>query len=119
MGKTKLCHCGKPLHYLNPAAQSYVEDMVKAHGPNVKVTAGGRTWLVQRHYIALHGLKAGDLPNLGFEEITPRCEVCGGILGAGSRGSLCWVCARLAASVAKEATETRDFYGKAEGDDPS
>jgi hypothetical protein len=30
-----------------------------------------RRWRVQRHYVALHGITAKDLPNLGFPEIEP------------------------------------------------
>jgi hypothetical protein len=66
----ELCHCGKPLHYLNLDVQRVVEEFVRLHGTHIRVTVGGRTWLVQRHYIALHGLKAAELPRLGFEEIT-------------------------------------------------
>jgi hypothetical protein len=67
---SELCHCGKPLHYSDPIAQAHVEALIQALGPNIRVTAGMRTWLVPRHYIALHGLKAEDVPSLGFQEVT-------------------------------------------------
>jgi len=38
-------------------------------GEYIEVQAGNRRWRVQRHYVALHGLKTEDLPALGFEEI--------------------------------------------------
>lgn len=65
------CHCGRPLHYSDPQIQAQVEALIRAHGEYVKVTVpeSGRCWLVQRHYIGLHGLIAEELPYLGFEEI--------------------------------------------------
>jgi hypothetical protein len=70
--KVILCHCGKPLHYSRPEHQATVERMIAIHGPTVPVgdLTSGRTWKVDRHYIALHGLKGSDLPTLGFPEIT-------------------------------------------------
>ena len=62
------CHCGRPLHYSTPAVRERVEHLIWLHGPFVDVTVEGRTWRVQRHYLALHGLKARELPELGFEE---------------------------------------------------
>jgi hypothetical protein len=70
----ELCHCGKPLHYTSEIVRAYMEELVKESGTHVPVWAGGRTWLVQRHYIALHGIKAVELPSLGFEEVTGKCS---------------------------------------------
>lgn len=66
-----LCHCGKPLHYSNQLMKEYVEYQVNRLGETIRVTslATGKTYLVQRHYIALHGLKEAELDELGFEEI--------------------------------------------------
>ena len=64
------CHCGKPLHYADPVVERMVTALVKQLGEYTPVTVGARTWLVQRHYIALHGLNAWELPTLGFDEIT-------------------------------------------------
>lgn len=63
------CFCGHPLHYINPMVEKTMHDMVALLGENVKVTFEGRTWEIPRHYIALHGLKGKDVPNLGFKEI--------------------------------------------------
>jgi hypothetical protein len=63
------CHCGRPLHYQDLEVQRAVERLIRAKGPRVVVRAGGRAWMVDRHYIALHGLKAVELPRLGFEEV--------------------------------------------------
>lgn len=62
------CACGRPLHYSNPETQKRVEQMVADLGENVKITVGLRSYLVPRHYIALHGIKASELPTLGFPE---------------------------------------------------
>jgi hypothetical protein len=67
---TVRCHCGQPLHYSSPAIQRQVERLNAAAGDqDIVVTLNGRSWRVQRHYIALHGIKAVDLPTLGFAEI--------------------------------------------------
>lgn len=60
------CHCGKPLHYNDPLARAGVDKLVADLGECVDVHCAGKTYIVPRHYIALHGLKAIDLPNLGF-----------------------------------------------------
>ena len=69
-----LCHCGRPLHYSSPGIQSDIEELVAAFGEHITVQLGRRKWLVPRHYIALHGLRAKDLPDLGFQEIGPGTE---------------------------------------------
>lgn len=63
------CHCGRPLHYSNPVTGALVSRLVEELGEFVNVTVGKRTWRVQRHYIALHGIHGVDLPNLRFKEI--------------------------------------------------
>lgn len=71
MVKKGYCHCGKPLHYSDWGIHYLVDSIIAERGGDqyIPVTVGKRTWLVQRHYIALHGLKAKELPRLGFEEI--------------------------------------------------
>ena len=64
------CHCGRPLHYQDAKLQAAVEAAVRKLGEYITVRLGSRAWKVQRHYIALHGLKADALPFLGFEEVT-------------------------------------------------
>jgi hypothetical protein len=64
-----LCHCGQPLHYTDEVVEAFTKDLIRNLGPTVKVNVGGRIWEVQRHYIALHGLKAAELPELGFPEV--------------------------------------------------
>ncbi len=68
--ETQLCHCGRPLHYTNEKIARVATDLVERLGEFMPVTVDGRTWLVQRHYIALHGITAATLPLLGFKEIT-------------------------------------------------
>jgi hypothetical protein len=65
----KLCFCGQPLHYSNKDLQNQIEQMVQEKGENLKVTVGTRTFLVPRHYIALHGIKGYEVANLGFQEL--------------------------------------------------
>jgi hypothetical protein len=70
------CACGRPLHYSDEKARVTVERLNELAGtPLIKVTVGGRAWRVPRHYIALHGLKADELPRLalrlGFSEVPP------------------------------------------------
>jgi hypothetical protein len=76
----KRCACGLPLHYTSRMVREQVERMIALSGgnPMVVVTVTSkhgrptRHFLVQRHYIALHGLKTqellkGNIP--GAEEI--------------------------------------------------
>jgi hypothetical protein len=63
------CPCGEPLHYHSPEVREAVDYMVEKFGPTVIVQVGERRWRVNKHYIALHGLKGADLPTLGFPEI--------------------------------------------------
>lgn len=60
----KMCACGKPLHYSSPYIEEIVCEQVSKLGEEVEVTVAGRTYLVQRHYIALHGLAANKLGEL-------------------------------------------------------
>lgn len=68
MTTAERCPCGRPLHYGSEQAQQAVEDIIAAKGPLIRVTVGGRTWTVPRHYIALHGLRGDEVASLGFEE---------------------------------------------------
>lgn len=70
MNKEKMCACGKLLHYSDPEIQKMVQRFVDELGENERITVGGRAWLVPRHYLALHGLNARELPTLGFPEVT-------------------------------------------------
>lgn len=65
-----LCHCGQPLHYQNPEIERIMHELVATKGEFIKVThAGtGRSYLVPRHFIALHKLEADKLPEYGFQE---------------------------------------------------
>lgn len=67
---TERCPCGRPLHYGDPAIRRLVDGFVAALGPTLRVTVGGQTWLVARHYIALHGLRGAEVASLGFPEVT-------------------------------------------------
>lgn len=63
------CHCGKPLHYTDKTKQARVQELVDKLGEFIPVTVPRKgTWLVQRHYIALHGTKAEEIETLGFRK---------------------------------------------------
>lgn len=64
MTATATCPCGKGLHYINVENRNAVEKLVLALGSDIEVYAMGRRYAVPRHYIALHGLAAKDLPKL-------------------------------------------------------
>jgi len=63
------CACGLPLHYSSEANRDMVQRLIDSAGTeDVIVTATSerpgvqpRHFLVQRHYIALHGLKTQEL----------------------------------------------------------
>lgn len=67
--RTNLCACGQPLHYRDPNLQALIERGIAQLGPEVKVVIGNHAWMVPRHYIALHGLRATEMRRLGFPEI--------------------------------------------------
>lgn len=66
---TDLCHCGRPLHYTDPTIEGWVRGLVTLRGALMEVTTPEGTWLVPRHYIALHGVKAAELTESPFEKI--------------------------------------------------
>lgn len=70
---TELCACGDPLHYVSLDAQRQVQTLTEQLGPLVTVELGNHAWKVPRHYIALHGLVAAELPALarryGWEQV--------------------------------------------------
>lgn len=59
----ELCACGEPLHYSSPDAERLVRQMIELSGEEYqKITVPPHgTWLVQKHYIALHGISAAEL----------------------------------------------------------
>jgi hypothetical protein len=67
------CACGRVLHYAGPVIQAFVERLIAALGPTQILSApDGRTWVVPRHYVALHGPKAGDVSRLAQKYGWPR-----------------------------------------------
>jgi hypothetical protein len=67
----ELCHCGEPLHYSDADTEKMMRKLVSEKGRfiNVQAALTGITYKVDRHYIALHGLKGCDLETSGFEII--------------------------------------------------
>lgn len=70
------CPCGLPLHYSDPELKRLVEGLIEDWGKTVAITTPAGTWEVPRHYVALHGIVAKDLPKLaekyGFCQISPK-----------------------------------------------
>jgi len=60
------------LHYNSPEVRELVERMIALTGSADLVChlADGRAFVVPKHYIALHGVRAEELPYLGFVEVT-------------------------------------------------
>jgi hypothetical protein len=69
------CACGHPLHYRDPATERAVRQLVAHLGPDIQITTPAGTWLVPRHYVALHGISEVELPQLadrlGFPRVRP------------------------------------------------
>lgn len=67
---SKFCHCGQPLHYSDKNIEAQINELCEKLGDFMKVTdvQSGKTFMVQRHYIALHGIKGKDVASLGFQE---------------------------------------------------
>lgn len=72
---TERCSCGHRLHYSDPMARRKVDGLIRSLGPtlHVQVTGADYGYLVPRHYLALHGLKASELDELaqryGWERV--------------------------------------------------
>jgi hypothetical protein len=66
---TTFCHCGKLLHYTDLELEATINELVNRFGDFIPVQVGERTFNVQRHYIALHGIKGEDISTLGFKEV--------------------------------------------------
>lgn len=47
-----------------------VEELIRQFGPDIVITTPQGSWLVPRHYVALHGIKAWELPSLGFPKVS-------------------------------------------------
>ena len=68
----EMCACGKPLHYTRESVQRVVEDLVKRLGSRVSIQTADGIYLVQRHYIALHGVAEDKLPDLAKRGIVEK-----------------------------------------------
>lgn len=70
--KKVYCACGLPLHYRDKAIEAKITKMSEELGEYMPVTVGEDRYMVQRHYIALHGIKAPNLPMLLEKRIVRR-----------------------------------------------
>jgi hypothetical protein len=67
-----LCPCGRPLHYTDDGLRELIEELGVLEGPTVRVVCGTDTYEVDRHYLALHGLKARELPMLAVQGLIKK-----------------------------------------------
>jgi hypothetical protein len=67
------CPCGDARE-LSASVRFYYEATTPIAGDRAKITTADGTWLVPRIFVAVHGLKAAELPMLagryGFERAT-------------------------------------------------
>jgi hypothetical protein len=72
MRKTYPCTCKRGEHTVSLLTPDWAMfyRLVKEKGEDIDVTyaENGKTYIVPRIYIAIHGLKGKDLPSLGFTE---------------------------------------------------
>ena len=68
-----MCACGLPLHFTNKVNERNVQVLVRELGECVKMETPKGAFMVPRTYLALHGIKAADLPSLaqryGFQKV--------------------------------------------------
>lgn len=57
-----MCACAPP--YAGPMIRAFVERANTALGPTVSVSTPMGTWLVPRHFLALHRVALSNLPRL-------------------------------------------------------
>lgn len=72
MRTNKRCACGLPLHYTDKAMEAKVTEQSLELGEWMPVQVGHMHYLVQRHYIALHGLRGVDMEDLVKKGIVRR-----------------------------------------------
>jgi hypothetical protein len=65
------CPCGE-IHELSAATRVAYDNITAGLPETVVISAAGRAWLVPRIYLAVHGVKADELPEIagryGFAE---------------------------------------------------
>ena len=75
---TEMCACGQPLHYPNATVQEIITGVVDRMGPFLNIETPKGVWEVPRHFAALHGVKANELPALaakyGFKQVSGRTD---------------------------------------------
>lgn len=68
MTVTRKCDCGQLVHYSSSDVRRVVEMMIAELGATMPITiAGIGTWMVPRDFIALHGFKGDELPELAAQ----------------------------------------------------
>jgi hypothetical protein len=68
------CACGRPLHYQDPETEARVRFLIGLLGTDIRVNTPYGSWLVPRHYIALHGIVAAQLADVARAYGFPRVD---------------------------------------------
>ena len=72
MESSRKCRCGQDLHYSDPDIYTAVQRLVDLLGEDVKITVEDREYMVSRHFLALHGIKASELEDLAAQGIVAK-----------------------------------------------
>lgn len=78
--KTYACPCPAQQHAIDLTVSEwrFLSQMIEQQGEMIPIKVMDndnkrfREWIVPRIYIAKHGIKAKELPTLGFEEVVPK-----------------------------------------------
>lgn len=66
------CACGRVLHYKQVKKFLKIQAFIDELGPTIDLRVGDEIYRIQRHYLALHGLKSRDLPLLAEKGLVER-----------------------------------------------
>ena len=70
------CPCGEQHRYSNLQTAMAIDEIIEREGEEITLTIAetNKSYLVNRHYIAFHGIKAKDLKSLADRGIIKRTE---------------------------------------------
>ena len=69
-----LCYCGMPLHYQCKKTEKQMNEIVQTMGRYTHVVHNDKTYKVDRHFIALHGIRGDLMHAYGFDEVKNGCK---------------------------------------------
>lgn len=94
MGTRAHCPCGQPLHYRTAEIRAYMARQIRRFGPTVVVETTEGTWLVPRHFLALHTFRPWELQTLAAQHGWTRVDdgaqhACGERVGESEHAASC------------------------------